>query len=105
MLKPIMILITPSAVVTLGTAEVSAAVARFKRCEPLVGRKCGTCDAVFSTQDALRAHLIEQYHGFQCLRCGALYAGRGDHMCPWKSRETEAGDLAARGRSSSSMTT
>jgi uncharacterized OB-fold protein len=100
-----MILIIHSAAMILCTAKVSGPMVEFKRREPLVGRKCGTCGAVFATRDALWAHLIGQYHGFQCLRCGTLYAGRGDHICARTLRETEASDLAARGRSSSSTTT
>ncbi len=50
-----------------------------------VDQACGTCGATFATEDALRAHLVDAFHGFQCLRCGALYARRGEHWCPWRS--------------------
>lgn len=36
--------------------------------------RCGTCGATFETASALEAHLLDAYHGFQCLRCGALFA-------------------------------
>jgi hypothetical protein len=96
MIKPVMILIIPSAAMILCTAEVSGTLAEFRRRGPPVGRRCGTCGAVFATQDALWAHLLDKYHGFQCLRCGALYACPGDHTCPCRSQGPEACNIAAR---------
>ena len=87
MSKPVRTPDAPSVPVTFRTAaEASAAVAEATRRAPLIGRACGTCGATFATEDALWAHLIDAYHGFQCLRCGALYARRGDHTCPWGSQ-------------------
>jgi len=64
-------------------AEAVATGTEATRREPLVARECGTCGATFPSEDELHAHLIVAFHGFQCLRCGALYTRRGDHTCPW----------------------
>jgi hypothetical protein len=49
-----------------------------------IGLWCDTCGTRFPTEGALAAHLVYAYHGFQCLRCGALFALRRqmeDHDC------------------------
>jgi hypothetical protein len=38
--------------------------------------RCETCGGAFASEVALVAHLEDAYHGFQCLRCGALFAQR-----------------------------
>lgn len=84
--KPVRTPVAPSVPATFRTAPGASAAAKATRRGPLGGRECGTCGATFATEDALWAHLIDAYHGFQCLRCGALYARRGDHACPGRSR-------------------
>lgn len=44
---------------------------RLERQDPC---RCETCGATFTSDGEVLAHLIDAYHGFQCLRCGALYA-------------------------------
>lgn len=52
---------------------------------PALDLRCGTCGATFTSEEALARHLVDAYHGFQCLRCGALFALRrhlDEHDCP-----------------------
>jgi DNA-directed RNA polymerase subunit RPC12/RpoP len=47
--------------------------------------RCDTCGAPFARVEAVMEHLVDAYHGFQCLRCGALFAQRrqlDEHDCP-----------------------
>ncbi len=51
---------------------------------PAIDLRCDTCGATFAAQRALAAHLVDAYHGFQCLHCGALFARRrhfDEHTC------------------------